>query len=771
MADTENQVQANLGDAVPADELNVEYEYVELEEGQELPDGYEYEYVEVPSENAAEPSELDVLGNHKVFPAMENPTSDYIPSQDEILSAPQNTINVSENNNSVEEIKFNRPMEKSVNETSEIKFMNEDDVSSSILLDEYQNTGLQSSFQSEVGRSRPQDKALSDYIFADDDETEEEVAEDPTESIISTVTAQAPVAEASIEADAGELSLEDMLGEVHKPQIDHSVLDDNFGLDILPAEEIENSELSDQTPELEVIPEVENDASVSEISYRNQDITSGEKTENWFQENENSAEYDPSDVHVEYLGKDLSIEENNINDVEAYLEPEASFSPSEVVAFDEKTDNTEIETPISDDVEYAEPTEIIEDFAENGIYETKAVEFSEDIVSEDAAYDYNGEEVSTENEGIIPVSEDYETSENIVASENVDQLENNTEVFAEDEVVSDAENIALPLEVDENIISDVSDVSVQPDNTLLAETSNSFKVAENIYFVAEVCDEEEYKQNLSSAKIVNKDGGIQSFKGDETQDRIVLDEIDFENHELKAWNMILFNENIFPLNDKVSNFSMPNHQNIARYMTLIKQGNKKAELFNEDSLQIINTTDACVAVDGRFLCGDFGENSGVVINDFAAFSLNDFIGCKICFSAPVAGLLTGPKGCLVFFFNVKQIILPKNGDMVNSGGARKVQELADAQYFNFDRNSSEVEFVGNGEINSILVNADNSSHGWKVVFDSGLSMSLEELRSFQRQYGQLPSLKGVIYYGDKKLSFENVKRIDFVERPQYFFYT
>ena len=44
-------------------EENVVYEYVELEEGQELPEGYEYEYeyVEVPEGGNGEISELDVV--------------------------------------------------------------------------------------------------------------------------------------------------------------------------------------------------------------------------------------------------------------------------------------------------------------------------------------------------------------------------------------------------------------------------------------------------------------------------------------------------------------------------------------------------------------------------------------------------------------------------------------------------------------------------------------------------------------------------------------
>ena len=44
-------------------EENVEYEYVELEEGQELPEGYEYEYVDEMGNQISDPSEIDVLNN------------------------------------------------------------------------------------------------------------------------------------------------------------------------------------------------------------------------------------------------------------------------------------------------------------------------------------------------------------------------------------------------------------------------------------------------------------------------------------------------------------------------------------------------------------------------------------------------------------------------------------------------------------------------------------------------------------------------------------
>ena len=80
-------------------------------------------------------------------------------------------------------------------------------------------------------------------------------------------------------------------------------------------------------------------------------------------------------------------------------------------------------------------------------------------------------------------------------------------------------------------------------------------------------------------------------------------------------------------------------------------------------------------------------------------------------------------------------------------------------------------FEGNDEIKAIHVNVYNSSYGWNVTFDNGLSMNLRDLREYQTRFGKMPSPNGVISYGQTKLTFSNVERIVVYESAQYYFYS
>ena len=93
------------------------------------------------------------------------------------------------------------------------------------------------------------------------------------------------------------------------------------------------------------------------------------------------------------------------------------------------------------------------------------------------------------------------------------------------------------------------------------------------------------------------------------------------------------------------------------------------------------------------------------------------------------------------------------------------------KYFEFSAQSESGEFVGNAEMNAIHVNVNNTSYGWNVTFDNGLSMNLRDLREYQTRFGKMPSANGTISYGQKTLKFQNVERIVVYEAAQYFFYS
>ena len=287
----------------------------------------------------------------------------------------------------------------------------------------------------------------------------------------------------------------------------------------------------------------------------------------------------------------------------------------------------------------------------------------------------------------------------------------------------------------------------------------------------------EAKQAERSSRIVSKQNGVQAFKGDDVISDILLSDIDFAHNELAVWNLILYHKSIIPLEKQVTELNRAEQPSLNRYACVIQGGNRRVDLFNEDNLKIINASNACVSVQGRFICGDFASNSGVIIDDFVTIPLVDFAGKKISFEEPVSGLLTGAAGFILFFHNVKNLWIPSSD--IETADAQKLQykisrwysgTLHD-KYFEFSAQSESAEFIGNDEVKSIHVNVNNSSYGWNATFDNGISMNLRDLREYQTRFGKLPSANGVISYGQKSLKFQNVDRIVVYEAAQYFFYS
>lgn len=67
----------------------------------------------------------------------------------------------------------------------------------------------------------------------------------------------------------------------------------------------------------------------------------------------------------------------------------------------------------------------------------------------------------------------------------------------------------------------------------------------------------------------------------------------------------------------------------------------------------------------------------------------------------------------------------------------------------------------------ILVKTGYSLYGWNVVFKSGLTMSLADVRTYQTKHDALPEADGQITYKNAKLDFAGASRIKVFEKPSY----
>ena len=67
----------------------------------------------------------------------------------------------------------------------------------------------------------------------------------------------------------------------------------------------------------------------------------------------------------------------------------------------------------------------------------------------------------------------------------------------------------------------------------------------------------------------------------------------------------------------------------------------------------------------------------------------------------------------------------------------------------------------------IVVKAGYSLYGWNVVFKSGLTMSLADVRTYQTKHDVLPEADGQITYKNARLTFTGASRIKVFEQPSY----
>ena len=745
-------VNSNAQDA-PSDE---EFEYIELEEGQELPEGYEYEYVEVPAD---EVSEMDVVNRGHVLEPEEASADAPV---DEVAAADD----LSDDMASVEKI------------------------DAAIHAPEDDDDKTEAPFPSFLLADNPQNKIGAD---------EEDVSQ-------PTFTPKEAEAQNAAEVSA---PVEETVAEVVEPKVPEK---NNW--QAVPGE-----------VKLDAAQEVG-----EEIHFQNAD----DDDKNWQEDTRASLSLEEAKADV----SDIHFQKNTISsmDVNDYIEPEAKVTAQEVastevppatkkvlpqVSVAEVEDEPSLnlnendlsiddllqdETDFSADKNSAEE-DIVPDVVAQVVEEDLEAVPSDDFlpVPEEAASENkneNDEKVSPleiVSEDVLP-QEDEKAKAEILPPENSLPLEET--IAAETKPDEKIEPEILPTEepVPAPSFQKPQEQPAMPEETYFTDTGVSPE-ADNFVSAPKVTPPDDKAESvlqinprpmdfqvedfvpaeLSQAEIgsrlISKQNGIQTFKADADVADILLTDVDFAQNELASWNLILFQKSILPMDKPVAELSLPQQSGLNRYISIVQNGDQKIELFNEENLDVINTRGTCVAVKGKFICGDFGENSGLVIDDFIPVSLADFAGKKLTFAKPASGLLTGPNGCAAFFFAVKHLWVPSSD--VAAVDAEKLQYKISKwysgtmrdKYFEFSAQSESGEFVGNAEMNAIHVNVNNTSYGWNVTFDNGLSMNLRDLREYQTRFGKMPSANGTISYGQKTLKFQNVERIVVYEAAQYFFYS
>ena len=775
-----------MADMNPSDVSDEEFEYIELEEGQELPEGYEYEYVEVPAD---EVSEMDVVNrSYAINPEEEN-----------YDMASASDINAALSSSQEEDVRPEAPFPSFLTADA-----NDDQVADVVSEEtEVSDASYNNEEWVEVDDVRETDTSHL--------QLQQEVKEEEWQSQVGSV---APVSDADTQdmtfmnaPSNPENWQEDTRATYDLNSIQEDVSDIQFNDEKIPSIDVNDyiePEAVYKTSDVALtdlpqnISETQTTVSVEEVE-DNSFLPQNSETENAVTENDfDNLNFEENDVSLDELLQDDNPSHEEIS-------PENIFSTVEdtVVAKDNLLPTEEVL-----EVEEVSSEPIAENFVQESV---KTEEVSVSVPVEETIFVSDEEplvkEIPSHNENYV--SDISEQQENIeVAPLAVSDVE--MEVIPD--VITSEPEIETPVvptlngeDIWEEVDPEVRSSSIHPDTfetvvekpqlseeTLTNANQTVFQSEQVIRTSDDVVEHldplpskfqisefslSEAKQAERSSRIVSKQNGVQAFKGDDVISDILLSDIDFAHNELAVWNLILYHKSIIPLEKQVTELNRAEQPSLNRYASVIQGGNRRVDLFNEDNLKIINASNACVSVQGRFICGDFASNSGVIIDDFVTIPLVDFAGKKISFEEPVSGLLTGAAGFILFFHNVKNLWIPSSD--IETADAQKLQykisrwysgTLRD-KYFEVSAQSESAEFIGNDEVKSIHVNVNNSSYGWNASFDNGISMNLRDLREYQTRFGKLPSANGVISYGQKSLKFQNVDRIVVYEAAQYFFYS
>ena len=809
-----------------------EFEYIELEEGQELPEGYEYEYIEVPAD---EVSEMDVVNRPHAFSEITN-------DEDDLASVSE--IDATLQSSQQEEIRNEAPFPsflqagydeqenistindaQNVTSQQENNTVNVNDVgTTNPEVSVSKNSNPDSEWQPQIGNVSPVDNASAENIhFLNLPEDNENWQEDTRASYdldevtvedhnlqykkndVSSVDVNDYI-EPEATYTAADVAVTEVPNFQNRPVSHVKVADVSENVQAAqPANSISNA--SHQEQDFELLNEDEKDVSLDELL---QDDGGTEvPLGNMLDDNPINVASDVSatEEHIEepLLGK--SIEESNTSEQimpqisEPISEPFINNSTQENISFEniEATPVEEIVSPVEEVVDVDDTQSIVPQFSEDVSNDDNALQVEQSQQAETVFVSENHVEnapVNSENQE--PVKSIERPIEQPIVQPEVDNTVSIPEIVPQvSDNISTAnesyENSTAALPIKEAIDVQESQESLSPKSVDIEEKKVQQRNEQPILVRSEDKTEEinplpimfdvvDYtKEDIAHAefhsRLVSKQNGIQSFRADNDISDILLSDVDFSQNELKSWNLILYQQSIRPLEQKVAELSLPQQPMINRYIGVVQGGNKKFDLYNEENLKIINASNACVAVQGRFICGDFETNSGVIIDDFMPISLVDFAGKKISFKTPASGLLTGPNGCVLFFFGVKNLWLPSTE--ITEIDEQKLQYkiskwysgTLNDKYFEFSAQSESSEFVGNEDMKAIHVNISNSSYGWNVTFDNGLSMNLRDLREYQTRFGKIPSANGIISYGQKTLKFQNVEKIVVYEAVQYFFYS
>ena len=436
----------------------------------------------------------------------------------------------------------------------------------------------------------------------------------------------------------------------------------------------------------------------------------------------------------EYSIDDLLEEEDSAPANEPPLPPETEDSAPELPQWESETETDAAEAPVPE-------------IAETETAVSAPVETIPELPAEEASV-----------EDLETVSADF-TPEPVAASAENDPTVSDLESLEEAPAPA-PEPASAPVEdVPETPVEDTAEIDALAAEEIAAESEPAEpEIAEEAQEAEQPSDDED---SLPATGAVPFDGraGVTTFVGSAVQNAVVLTNDEGAFNRLADWHLVIGDVSVSQLSGQAGQTIALNEDAYNNGILITADGEQ--HLFANVGEIVIPAVDP--------------DECTLILNSSVVMSLAGHEGSVIALDG-ANGMLIGPNESKLYFSGLASLTVPAaNEQAAELSVSAPVSSNAPVSFVvgrESDQAAAGCVFAADsGEAATtepvILVKTGYSLYGWNVVFKSGLTMSLADVRTYQTKHDALPEADGQITYKNAKLDFAGASRIKVFEKPSY----
>lgn len=442
----------------------------------------------------------------------------------------------------------------------------------------------------------------------------------------------------------------------------------------------------------------------------------------------------------EYSIDDLLEEEDSAPANEPPLPPETEDSAPELPQWESETDAAEAPVP---EITAEAP---VPEIAETETAVSTPLETIPELPAEEAS-----------EEDLETVSADF-TPEPVAASAENDPTVSDLESLEE---APAPEPEPAPVEdVPETPVENTAEIDALAAEEIAAEAAPAEpEIAEEAQEAEQPSDDED---SLPATGAVPFDGraGVTTFVGSAVQNAVVLTNDDGSFNRLADWHLVIGDVSVSQLSGQAGQTVALNEDAYNSGILITADGEQ--HLFANVGEIVIPAVDP--------------DECTLILNSSVVMSLAGHEGSVIALDG-ANGMLVGPNESKLYFSGLASLTVPAANEQAATASPVSAPVSSNAPVsFVVGRESDPTAagFVFTAESGVvatdeavILVKTGYSLYGWNVVFNSGLTMSLADVRTYQTKHDALPESDGQITYKAARLDFTGATKIKVFEKPSY----